>query len=72
MGLSRIKVWKWRNRYPEFCIECPHDELRLDCPRTNKDDKVAKVINRALQTKPSAGSTSARARLQLGPESQIS
>ena len=57
MGLTGMTIGKWRKRYREFGIEGLHDELRPGRPRTYEDDKVAEVINRALQTKPSDGST---------------
>ncbi|EAQ73945.1 isrso5-transposase protein [Synechococcus sp. WH 5701] len=50
-------VGKWRQRYLDLGIEGLHDELRPGRPRTYEDDRVAEVINRALQTKPTDGST---------------
>jgi putative transposase len=57
MGMTGMTVGKWRKRYREFGIEGLHDELRPGRPRTYEDGKVAEVINSALQTKPSDGST---------------
>jgi putative transposase len=57
MGLSGMTVGKWRTRYRELGLEGLHDELRPGRPRTYEDDKVAEVINRALQSKPTDGST---------------
>ena len=57
MGLSGMTVGKWRKRYRELGLEGLHDELRPGRPRTYEDDQVAEVINRALQTKPTDGST---------------
>lgn len=57
MGLAGMTVGKWRKRYREYDIEGPRDELPPGRPRTDEDDKVAEVINRAQQTKPSDGST---------------
>jgi len=71
MGVTGITVGKWRKRYREFGIEGLHDELRPGRPRTYEDDKVAEVINRALQTKPSDGSTQWSAR-SLAAETGIS
>ncbi len=48
---------KWRKRYRDLGLEGLHDELRPGRPRTHADDKVAEVINRALQSKPADGST---------------
>ena len=50
MGLTGVTVGKWRKRYREPGLEGLHDELRPGRPRTYEDDKVAEVINRALQT----------------------
>jgi putative transposase len=71
MGVTWMTVGKWRKRYREFGIEGLHDELRPGRPRTYEDDKVAEVINRALQTKPSDGSTQWSAR-SLAAETGIS
>ena len=71
MGVTGMTVGKWRKRYREFGIEGLHDELRPGRPRTYEDDKVAEVINRALQTKPSDGSTQWSAR-SLAAETGIS
>ena len=62
MGLTGMTVGKWRKRYRELGLEGLHDELRPGRPRTYEDDKVAEVINRALQTKPADGSTQWSAR----------
>jgi putative transposase len=57
MGLTGMTVGKWRKRYRELGLEGLHDELRLGRPRTYEGDQVAEVINRALQSKPTDGST---------------
>ena len=57
MGLSNVTVGKWRKRYRMQGIEGLHDELRPGRPRTHDDERVAEVINTALQTKPPDGST---------------
>jgi putative transposase len=62
MGLTGMTVGKWRKRYRELGLEGLHDELRPGRPRTDEDDTVAEVINRALQTKPTDGSTQWSAR----------
>ena len=61
-GVRGSTVGKWRQRYLDQGIEGLHDELRPGRPRTHEDDRVAEVINRALQTKPADGSTHWRAR----------
>lgn len=62
MGLTGMTVGKWRKRYRELGLEGLHDELRPGRPRTYEDDTVAEVINRALQAKPTDGSTQWSAR----------
>jgi putative transposase len=57
MGMTGMTVGKWHNRYRELGLVGLHDELLLGRPRTYEDDKVAEVINRALQTRPDDGST---------------
>ena len=57
MGLTGMTVGKWRKRYRDLGLEGLHDELRPGRPRTYEDDKVAEVINRALQSKPADVST---------------
>jgi putative transposase len=55
MNLTNATVGKWRKRYQQFGIEGLHDELRAGRPRTHDDERVAEVINTALQTKPAGG-----------------
>jgi putative transposase len=62
MGLTRMTTGKWRKLHRYLDLEGLHDELRPGRPRTYEDDKVAEVINRALQTKPEDGSTQWSAR----------
>ena len=57
MGLTGMTVGKWRKRYRDLGLEGLHDELPPGRPRTYEDDKVAEVINRAVQTRPETGST---------------
>ena len=45
-------VGKWRRRYGEFGLQGLHDELRPGRLRTYGDERVAEVINTALQTRP--------------------
>jgi transposase len=56
LGLNKATVGKWRKRYREHGIEGLHDELRSGRPRTHDDERVAEVINTALQTRPGDGS----------------
>ena len=52
LGVTPQTVGKWRRRFRAAGIEGLHDEIRPGRPRTYDDDKVASVINRALQEKP--------------------
>ena len=52
VGASPQAVGKWRRRFLERGVEGLHDELRPGRPRTYEDEKVAAVINRALQQRP--------------------
>ena len=52
MSLSNATVGKWRKRYRERGLAGLHDELRPGRARTYDDERVAEVINAALQTKP--------------------
>ena len=52
LGVNKNTVVKWRKRYAEFGIEGLHDELRPGRPRTHSDERVAEVVNAALQTRP--------------------
>ena len=52
MGLNNATVGKWRRRYRELGLEGLHDELRPGRPRTHEDERVAEVINAALQFRP--------------------
>ena len=57
-----MTVGKWRKRYRDLGLEDLHDEIRPGRPRTDEDDKVAEVINRALQSNPADGRTQWTAR----------
>ena len=50
--VNKNTVVKWRKRYAEHGIEGLHDEPRAGRPRTHGDERVAEVINAALQTRP--------------------
>jgi len=51
VAASRQAVGDWRRRYLDDGIQGPHNEVRLGRPRTYDDERVARVINRALQEK---------------------
>lgn len=55
MRLTNNTVGKWRQRYREHGIDGLHDELRSGRPRTHEDERIAEVINTALQTAPADG-----------------
>ena len=52
VGVTQMTVGKWRRRFIERGIEGLHDEFRPGRPRTYDDERVAGLINRALQEKP--------------------
>jgi transposase len=52
LKLNKNTVGKWRQRYRELGIEGLHEELRPGRPRDLEDERVAEVINHALQTHP--------------------
>ena len=52
VGVTPHTVGKWRRRFREAGVQGLHDELRAGRPRTYDDDKVARVISRALQQTP--------------------
>ena len=61
LAVSPSAVGKWRRRFLERGVQGLHDELRPGRPRTYDDEKVAVLINRALQQKPDhAGAWSVR------------
>jgi len=55
MRLTNATVGKWRKRYREYGIGGLHDELRAGRPRSLDDERIAEVINTALQSAPPAG-----------------
>ena len=52
MKLNPMTVGKWRRRYLERGLEGLHDQLRPGRPRAHEDERVAEVINTALQSQP--------------------
>ena len=52
MRLNQLTVGKWRRRYLEDGLQGLHDELRPGRPRSLEDERVAEVINTALQAPP--------------------
>ena len=52
LDLNAMTVGRWRRRYLEHGVDGLHDELRAGRPRTHDDERVADVINTALQSKP--------------------
>ena len=52
LAASPSAVGTWRRRFLERGVQGLHDDLRPGRPRTYDDDKVAELINRALQQKP--------------------
>ncbi len=61
LNISASLVSKWRSRFLQLGVGGLHDELRPGRPRTYDDERVAQLINRALQKKPdNAGAWSVR------------
>ena len=54
LGISLPAVGKWRSRFLELGVRGLHDDARPGRPRTYDEEKVAAVINRALQDRPAA------------------
>ena len=52
MSLAPATVGKWRKRYLELGLPGLHDELRPGRPRLHEDERVAEVIQTALQQQP--------------------
>jgi transposase len=49
---TRPTVVKWLKRFQEHGPDGLHDEVRSGRPRTVRDQQVAEIVNRTLQTKP--------------------
>jgi len=54
---SKATVGKWRARFIEQRIAGLYDDIRPGAPRTIDDERVARLINTTLHTKPADGST---------------
>ena len=52
LRLSQFTVGKWRRRFLTQGLTGLHDQLRPGRPRTHEDERVAEVINAALQSPP--------------------
>jgi putative transposase len=52
VGLSRLSVGKWRQRFAQYGVEGLHDELRPGRPRTIEDERIAKLIKQTLHSQP--------------------
>lgn len=55
LGLSRVSVGLWRQRYLDYGIQGLHGELRPGRPRTISDERVASLVRKTLNTKPKHG-----------------
>ena len=56
LGLSPVTIGKWRRRYHDRGIAGLQDEQRPGRPRSYDDQRVAEVLNKALQSKPANAS----------------
>ena len=52
VGVHEHTVGKWRRRFAEKRVKGLSDEYRSGRPRTVTDDRVAKIVERTLNTKP--------------------
>jgi putative transposase len=55
LRISNPTVGIWRQRYLDHGIEGLHDELKPGRPRSISDERVATVIRKTLETKPTNG-----------------
>lgn len=55
LGISRTTVAKWQHRFGEGGVTGLYDELRPGRPRSVSDERVARLVKRTLETKPSHG-----------------
>jgi putative transposase len=55
LGLKNATVGKWRRRFLEQDVSGLHDELRPGRPRSVSDERVARLVNKTLNTKPKDG-----------------
>ncbi len=55
VGLSRVSVSKWRNRYAREGLPGIYDQMRSGRPRTLPDDKIMEVVSSTLSSKPAQG-----------------
>ena len=52
VGVSRVTVGKWRQRFLDRGLDGLHDEPRPGAPRSITDEQVAEVVYKTLKTKP--------------------
>jgi len=55
MRVSKATVGKWRRRFLEQDVAGLHDELRPGRPRPIRDERVAQLVRKTLETKPKGG-----------------
>jgi putative transposase len=52
VGMSRVSVGKWRQRFAEAGVQGLHDELRSGRPRSIGDEQIAQLVSRTLRKQP--------------------
>ena len=52
VGVSRVTVGKWRQRFLDRGLNGLHDEPRPGAPRSITDEQVAELVYKTLKTKP--------------------
>lgn len=55
LGLSKPTVGTWRQRYRAQRVQGLYDELRPGGPRSIRDEQIAALLRRTVQTKPKDG-----------------
>jgi len=55
LSMSNTTVGKWRQRFVEHGVSGLHDELRPGRPRSISDERIARLVQKTLETKPEDG-----------------
>jgi putative transposase len=55
LGVTNATVGKWRQRFLEQDVTGLHDELRPGRPRSVSDERMARLVQKTLNTKPQDG-----------------
>jgi putative transposase len=55
LGISAQTAWKWRERFRTGGVSALRDEQRAGRPRTIREERVAELLQKTLDTRPEAG-----------------